>query len=88
MPDDKNTLLYAFGTLQGQAADRPPKTVWLHNTLCLEEFYISEALLEQAKQNTKLKLFRTVKESDLMAREVWMAGKVFKNKNEYSLHKK
>ena len=56
MPDDKNTLLYAFGTLQGQAAERPPKAVWLHNTLCLEEFYISEALLEQAKQNTKLKI--------------------------------
>jgi len=49
MPDDRTALLFALGTLSGKTLDQPPRVVWLHNTLCLKEFYISESLLAQAK---------------------------------------
>lgn len=48
MPNDELAIKYALRvcapTLSGE-----PKMIWIHNTLCMEEYYISEALLEQAK---------------------------------------
>lgn len=48
MPDDGTAVRFALGTLSGEAAERKPRVVWLQNTLCMEEFYISESLCQEA----------------------------------------
>ena len=50
MPNDKTALLFALGTLTGDSLEQEPRVVWLHNTLCMDSFYISESLLSQANE--------------------------------------
>ena len=53
MPNDKLAIKYALGTLPG-GRNEEPRVVWLHNTLCMEEFYISENLVESIVDKDKV----------------------------------
>lgn len=48
MPSDAQAILAALKLLPVPPAERAPRIVWLKNTLCLESFLISEALLPEA----------------------------------------
>ena len=50
MPNDKQALQYALQICYGIDKERGPKVVWLKNTLNLESFYISEALIPEAEK--------------------------------------
>ena len=54
MPNDKTAIKFALGTLTGEMLEEKPKTVWIHNTLQMEQFYISESLLEAAMKNMQI----------------------------------
>lgn len=54
MPDDRTAVCFALGTLTGKAAEGQPRIVWLKNTLCLEEFYISESLYGEAARSESI----------------------------------
>lgn len=54
MPDDKTAIRFALGMLTGEALQEKTKIVWIHNTLQMEEFYISGSLLGAAMENTQL----------------------------------
>ena len=49
MPSDAQAILAALKLLPVPPAERAPRIVWLKNTLCLESFLISEALLPEAE---------------------------------------
>lgn len=48
MPSDAQAILAALKLLPVPPQERAPRIVWLKNTLCLESFLISEALLPEA----------------------------------------
>ena len=50
MPNDRNAMQFALRTATDCDWNRGPRIVWLKNTLSLSEFYISEALREDAKK--------------------------------------
>ncbi len=50
MPNDRNAMQFALRTATDCDWKRGPRIVWLKNTLSLSEFYISEALREDAKK--------------------------------------
>ncbi|MCI9486496.1 MAG: DUF2088 domain-containing protein [Lachnospiraceae bacterium] len=50
MPNDRNAMQFALRTATDCDWNRGPRIVWLKNTLSLSEFYISEALREDAEK--------------------------------------
>ena len=44
MYSDLNAIRFALRTLSEKRPAREPYIVWLHNTLCMEEFYVSDSL--------------------------------------------
>lgn len=50
MPNDRNAMQFALRTATDCDWQKGPRIVWLKNTLSLSEFYISEALREDAKK--------------------------------------
>lgn len=48
MPNDKQTLQYALQICYGIDREKGPRIVWIKNTLDLEYFYISKALISEA----------------------------------------
>ena len=47
METERDALLFAIATIQTERRIDDLRIVWLHNTLCMEEFYVSEALANQ-----------------------------------------
>ncbi|MCI8862623.1 MAG: DUF2088 domain-containing protein [Lachnospiraceae bacterium] len=56
MPCDKLALQFALQICYGIDDSRGPRIVWIKNTLCLDTFYISEALVEEARMNPDLEI--------------------------------
>lgn len=50
MPSDRTAMQFALRTATDTNWETGPRIVWLKNTLSLSEFYISEALIEDAKK--------------------------------------
>lgn len=50
MPNDRNAMQFAMRTATDCDWEKGPRIVWLKNTLSLSEFYISEALREDAEK--------------------------------------
>lgn len=59
MPCDKLALQFAQQICYGIDSEKGPRIVWLQNTLRLDSFYISEALLEEARENPMIKILET-----------------------------
>lgn len=60
MPDDKRAILLALQTLSRKVPDREPHVVWIHNTLCMHEFYISTALAKDCAPSDPVDIDPTV----------------------------
>lgn len=54
MPNDKNAIRAAIQTLSGEMPENGWRIVWMNDTLGLEDFMISESLIEDAKRNPAL----------------------------------
>ena len=54
MPNDKNAIRAAIQTLSGEMPENGWRIVWMNDTLGLEDFMISESLIEDAKRNSAL----------------------------------
>lgn len=48
MPSDRDAVRFALATLMNDGGAGGVRIVWLHNTLQMEEFYVSEALAREA----------------------------------------
>lgn len=56
MPSDRTAMQFALRTATDTNWETGPRIVWLKNTLSLSEFYISEALIEDAKKLSNVEI--------------------------------
>ena len=56
MPCDKLAFQYALQICYGIDRQKGPRIVWLKNTLRLDIFYISVALVEEVKKNKDIEI--------------------------------
>lgn len=56
MPNDRNAIQTAIHTCLGMDESIGCRIVWMHNTLCLDTFYISESLLPEAERHPALRI--------------------------------
>lgn len=56
MPNDRLVLQYALQICYGIDKEKGPRIVWLKNTLRLDTFYLSAAMLEEARNNSAIEV--------------------------------
>lgn len=62
MPCDKQTFQFALQICFGIDLLKGPRIIWIKNTLRLDTFYISQALLEEAERNPELEILGELQE--------------------------
>ena len=50
MPNDKLAMKFAMNLAYQADPILGPKVIWIHNTLCMQEYWVSEGLIPQVKQ--------------------------------------
>lgn len=56
MPSDKLTFQFALNICYGVDWNKGPRIVWIKNTLRLDTFYISQALVHEAQENPDIEI--------------------------------
>ncbi len=56
MPNDKLAMKLALRLAYRMDQKLGPKVVWIHNTLCMHSYFVSEALIPQCRKNEDLQI--------------------------------
>lgn len=85
MPDDRSAVKMALQTCMENDREKGYRVVWMKNTLHMDSFYISEALIEEAKNNPDIEIIGELQAVpfDGQGNVPWLGAPVL----EYALHK-